>query len=50
MKPLLLLVALALAACSNPMLATNLAFGPDGMEVNPTLSGKVGAATVTIDP
>lgn len=50
MKALLLPVLLALAACSQPMLATNLSFGGDGVEVNPTLSGKVGGATVSIDP
>jgi hypothetical protein len=50
MKALLLPLLLALAACSQPMLATNLVFDGDGVEVNPTLSGKVGGATVTIDP
>ncbi|MFM7334377.1 MAG: hypothetical protein ACKO2N_03155 [Tabrizicola sp.] len=50
MKPWLLIPLLALAACQNPMLATNLTFGTDGVAVNPTLSGKVGGATVTIDP
>lgn len=50
MKALILPVLLALAACSQPMLATNLSFGGDGVEVNPTLSGKVGGATVSIDP
>lgn len=50
MKALLLPALLALAACQNPMLATNLTFGTDGVEVNPTLSGKVGGATVTVDP
>lgn len=50
MKPLLLLAFLTFAACSHPMLATNLSFGGDGVEVNPTLSGKVGGATVSIDP
>jgi hypothetical protein len=50
MKALLLPALLALAACSQPMLATNLTFGGDGVEVNPTLSGKLGGATVTVDP
>ena len=50
MKTLFLLALLALAACSRPMLATNLVFGGDGVEVNPTLSGKVGGATVTVEP
>lgn len=50
MKPLLLIALVAVSACSSPMVATNLTFGPDGVEVNPTLSGKVGGATVTIDP
>lgn len=50
MKVLLLPALLALCACSQPMLATNLVFAGDGVEVNPTLSGKVGGATVSIDP
>lgn len=50
MKSVALLVLLALAGCSNPLVATNLTFGPDGVRANPTLSGEVGGATVTIDP
>ena len=50
MKALLLPALLAFAACSHPMLATNLVFDGNGVEVNPTLSGKVGGATVTVDP
>lgn len=50
MKALALSALLALAACSQPMLATNLVFDGDGVEVNPTLSGKIGGATVTVDP
>jgi hypothetical protein len=50
MKPWLLFALFAVSACSNPMMSTNLTFSPDGMEVNPTLSGKLGGATVTIDP
>jgi hypothetical protein len=50
MKPLVLLAFLAVCGCSSPLVATNLTFGPDGVEANPTLSGKVGGATVTIDP
>jgi hypothetical protein len=50
MKPWLLIAVLALSACKNPVLATNLSFGTGGVEVNPTLSGKVGGATVTVDP
>ena len=50
MKPLVLLALLAVAGCSNPLVATNLTFGPDGVQANPTLSGNVGGATVTLDP
>ena len=50
MKLWLLVTVLALAACKNPMLATNLTFGSGGVAVNPTLSGEIGGATVTIDP
>jgi hypothetical protein len=50
MKKLLLLpVLLTLAACEAPILSGSLRFGPDGMSVNPALSGKVGNATVTIE-
>jgi hypothetical protein len=50
MKPWLLPVLLALSACTNPMLATNMTFGTGGVAVNPTLSGGVGDATVIIAP
>ncbi|MDZ4088939.1 MAG: hypothetical protein U1E69_19280 [Tabrizicola sp.] len=50
MKSLVLLALLTLAGCSSPLVATNLTFGPDGVEANPTLSSRVGGATVTIDP
>jgi hypothetical protein len=49
MKALLLPALLLLAACQNPMLSTNLSFGPDGVDVSPALSGKVGGTTVTIE-
>jgi hypothetical protein len=49
-KVLTLIALLALAACSQPMLSTNLVFDGDGVAVNPTLSGQVGGATVTVDP
>lgn len=50
MKSLVLAAILTLAGCSNPLVATNLTFGPDGVAANPTLSGRVGGATVTVDP
>ncbi|MES2541357.1 MAG: hypothetical protein V4720_01060 [Pseudomonadota bacterium] len=50
MKSLVLLALLTLTGCSNPLVATNLTFGPDGVQANPTLSGNVGGATVSIDP
>ncbi len=50
MKPLLLLALLALAACSNPMLSTDFSFGEDGVSVNPTLSGEIGKANVSVQP
>jgi hypothetical protein len=49
MKALLLPALLALAACQNPMLSTNLTFGADGVDVSPAISGKVGGTTVTIE-
>jgi uncharacterized lipoprotein YajG len=49
MKLILLLSLLVLAACQNPMLSTNMTFGPNGVSVKPALSGKVGGATVTIE-
>lgn len=50
MKAWLFLALVGLTACTNPMLTTDLAFGTDGVWVNPTLSGDVGGATVTIEP
>jgi hypothetical protein len=49
MKSQCLLALLALAACQNPMLSTNLTFGPGGVDVSPAVSGKIGGATVTIE-
>jgi hypothetical protein len=49
-KPVLLIALLALSACTSPMLSGNLAFGTEGVSVNPTLSGKLGDATVFIQP
>lgn len=49
MKALLLPALLALAACQNPMLSTNLVFGDGGVDVRPAISGKVGGTTVTIE-
>lgn len=50
MRPVVLCCVLLLAGCSNPLVATNLTFGPGGVQANPTLSGDLGGATVTIDP
>jgi len=49
MKPLIILAFAVLAACTNPMLSTDLVFGADGVSVNPTLSGNVGNATVSVE-
>ncbi|MDK2775845.1 MAG: hypothetical protein KYX65_12700, partial [Tabrizicola sp.] len=49
MKAYLPLAFLALAACQNPMLSTNLVFGDAGAKVSPAISGKVGGTTVTIE-
>jgi hypothetical protein len=49
MKVFLPLALLALAACQNPVLSTNLVFGEGGVEVGPAISGKVGGTTVTIE-
>lgn len=50
MKPVLLLVSLSLAACQNPMLGADLRFGAGGVSANPTLSGEIAGATVTVEP
>ena len=50
MKSLLFCALMALAACQNPMFATDLTFGSGGVSLNPTLSGEVGNATVTLNP
>lgn len=50
MKRLGLLTLLALAACTDPTLTTGMIFTPDGVAVVPTLSGRVGEATVFVQP
>lgn len=50
MKPMHLLAFLALAACTNPMLGADLRLGAGGVSANPTLSGEIGGATVTVEP
>ena len=50
MKPLALLVVLVLSACQNPMLGADLRFGAGGVSANPTLSGEIAGATVTVEP
>jgi len=49
MKAVLLPALLALAACQNPMLSTNMTFGDNGVSVNPALSGKIGDVNVTVE-
>jgi hypothetical protein len=41
---------LLLAACTDPMLSADMAFGNAGVSVKPTLSGSVGDATVYVQP
>lgn len=50
MKALLMLALIGLAACTNPILSTEMTFGNNGVSVNPTLSGKLGGATVSVQP
>lgn len=50
MKSLPLLALLVLAACSSPMLSADLTFGDGGVSVNPTLSGEIGKANVSVQP
>lgn len=45
---LLAAALMALAACTDPTLSTELVFGTGGMSVNPTLSGELGGATVSV--
>ena len=43
----LLFAAMALSACDGgPFLGVGLGFGPGGVSVSPTVSGKIGRATV----
>lgn len=49
MKALLLPALLVLAACQDPLLSTDLTFGPNGVSVNPALSGKIGDVNVTLE-
>ncbi len=48
MRPFLLIALLALSACDDPMLATEFVVGANGVTINPTLSGTVEGATVSI--
>jgi hypothetical protein len=50
MRPLLLAALLALSACTDPMLSTEMQFGTGGVSVKPTLSGQVGGTTVSVEP
>lgn len=50
MKPLLIVALLGLAACTDPMLSTEMTIGNNGVSVNPTLSGRLGGATVSVQP
>ena len=44
---LLLLAVLTLSACDGgPFLGVGLGFGPDGVSVSPTVSGRVGRVNV----
>jgi hypothetical protein len=45
-----LLLILTLAGCSDPRLAAGIVIGADGVRVAPTLSGRVGGATVSVTP
>jgi hypothetical protein len=49
MKPLLVIVLSALAACTNPMLSAEMAVGTGGVSVKPALSGQVGGTTVSVE-
>lgn len=50
MKVALLMACLGLAACTQPMLTTDMAFNNAGVSVKPTLSGTVGDATISVQP
>lgn len=48
MKPLIVLMVLALAACSNPRANANIGLGPGGVSLTPSVSGNVGGLGVTV--
>lgn len=48
MKLVLLVILTALSACSDTQFGANFGFGAQGMTVQPTLSGSLGGAQVTI--
>lgn len=50
MKAALLIISLALSACTDPMLSAEMAVGNTGVSVKPTLSGTVGDATISVQP
>ncbi len=43
-------LALLLCACSDPALNAGISIGAGGVTVTPSVSGKVGGATVSISP
>lgn len=49
MRALLIPALLLVAACQDPLLSTNMTFGPNGVSVNPALSGRVGDVNVTLE-
>jgi hypothetical protein len=49
-KTFLLVFLILTSGCTEPVLSTDMTFGTGGVAVNPTLSGKVGDATIIVQP
>lgn len=41
---------LLLAGCTDPTLSAGMVIGPDGLEVQPVLSGTVGGTGISVQP
>ena len=48
MKRIATLALLGLVACTDPSVGIGLTFGTGGVSVSPSVSGRVGEATVTV--
>ena len=50
MMRIALLALLALTGCTDPTLNAGFTFGTGGVSITPSVSGRVGGATVSVSP